>query len=697
MTPKICLFALAAALVSKQALAEDLAETGTTAADASASVPADDNKDIVVTAHRRRTDDVLGDVKVLSGAELLATVRPTIGATLASQPGVSTTGSGPNVSKPVLRGLSGDRIRTLVDGIGSLDVSASSSDHAVAINPLTAQSIEVLHGPASLVFGSSAVGGVVNVIDSRIPRAVPDDGVKAKGLLGYGTAANERLASGAVDVGLGAHLVAHGDVSWTRNDDLRIGGHVLAKPLRDAALASGDPDIQALADLKGKLPNSDGRTFEAAGALAYVDGDLNIGASVSRRTANYGVPVRYSLDPAIEAEDTHIDVHQTRYDARAEIPLDGFLKKVRLRGGYSNYRHAEIGADGDIGSQVYSKGGDARLDLDQRDTADGWGGASGVQYFNVRQHIDGDEQYLPPVQQQSVGLFTVQHIEKGPLRVEAGARFEHSKATADANIVTDNPNLNRSFSTLSLSAGGRYTLSRAWSLGLNLTRSQRAPSAEELYANGPHGGNASFEVGDPNLKTERSVGVEATLKHSSDAFDGSVTFYASRYASFIYQAPTGMIEDDLPVYETRQGRARYRGFEAEAHVPLGSAGGIEWEAEGTADATFATIRGFGPAPLIPPLRVQGALVGKAGPVGGRLEVEHAWQQNRNATNELETPAYTLVNASLDWKPFDRRPDLTVSLAANNIFDVTVRHATSLLKDYAPAAGRDVRLTLSFDY
>lgn len=683
------LAAPAVAVTDGDNVAADQSQPATDAAKASG--------DIVVTGHRHRSDDVLGDVAVLGGKDLASEVRPTLGATLASQPGVSIAGSGPNVSKPVLRGLSGDRIRTLIDGIGSLDVSSSSSDHAVAINPLTATSIEVLHGPAALVYGSSAVGGVVNVLDSRIPRAVPDDSVAVKGMLGYGTAANERLASGAVDVGLGGNFVAHGDVSWTKNDDLRIGGHVLSKALREEAAGSADPDIQALADLKDKLPNSDGRTFEAAGALAYVDGDLNIGASVTRRTSLYGVPIRYSLDPDVEAEATHIDVHQTRYDARAEIPTQGFFRKVKLRGGYSNYRHAEVLEDGEVGSQVYSKGGEARLDLEQRDTASGWGGASGLQYLDVKQHINGDEQYLPPVHNQSVGLFTVQHIDMGPLRAEAGARFERSELQAEASDVVGNPDLKRRYNSLSLSAGARYALTRHWSLGLNLARSQRAPSADELFANGPHAGNASYERGDASLGLEKSVGFEASLRHLGAGLTLGATVYGSRYSSFIYQAPTGEVIDDFPVYEARQGKANILGFEVEAQAPLGAAAGVDWGLEAKADATKATVKGFGPAPLIPPLRMSGALTAKAGAVGGKLEVERAWSHDRVAPLETETAGYTLVNASIDWHPIERRPDLTLSLQANNIFDVTARHSTSLLKDYAPSAGRDIRLTASFAY
>ncbi len=659
--------------------------------------PGDAPNDAIVITGKRRRDDVLGDVAVLGGAALARDVRPTIGETLIKQPGVNAAGSGPNVAKPVLRGLAGDRIRILTDGIGSLDVSSSSSDHSVAINPLTAQSIEILHGPAALVFGSSAIGGVVNVIDARIPRRVPEGPIGAEGIAGYGTAANERIASGEVNLPIAGHFVAHADASWTKNDDLETGGYILAKPLRRQAAASLDPDIRGLADLTGRLPNSDGRTFEAAGALAYVDGGLNIGASVSRHTAYYGVPIRFSLDPEIEAEATHIDVHQTRYDARAEVPLGGFFRQLRVRGGYSDYRHAEIASDGTIGSSIFSKGGEARVDLEQSDKPSGWGGASGIQTLDVKQRIEGDEQFLPPTHVRSFGLFTVQHLERGPFRVEAGVRFERNLLDASASDVVGNPDLTRRFSTLSLSAGGRYNLSSEWSVGLNLARSQRAPSAEELFANGPHGGNASFQIGNPDLATEKSIGFEATLKHTSRNLRLNATLYSSRFSNFLFEAPTGEVRDDLPVYQTLQGKATYTGFEFEADAKLGQWGGIDWGVEGVADATRATIKGFGPAPLIPPLRLLGAVTGKAGPVGGRLEVEHDWAHRRTAPVELDTAGFTLVNASIDWTPLAQRPELRLGLAANNVFDAEARRSTSLLKDYAPLAGRDIRLTASFKY
>ena len=215
-----------------------------------------DGNDIVVTGSRIRGPDLLSGTTAISGEELTRDLRPSIGETLQHLPGVSATSFGPNASRPVLRGFQGERVSILTDGIGSLDVSSTSADHAVAINPLTADRIEVLRGPTALLFGSSAIGGVVNVIDSRIPRRVPENHVHVDGILTYGSAANERSANAAVDVPLGGQFVVHVDGNYAKTDDLEIGGHALAGPLRAQALASPDPEIRALADIRGRLPNS---------------------------------------------------------------------------------------------------------------------------------------------------------------------------------------------------------------------------------------------------------------------------------------------------------------------------------------------------------------------------------------------------------------------------------------------------------
>ena len=691
----VSLLALSVALVPTPILAqtEPAAAPSTAAQDDDHHDHADE---IVVTGIRRREGDVLGGLSVLDAEELAKELRPSLGETLARQPGVSATSFGPTASRPVLRGLSGDRIRVLTDGIGSFDVSASSPDHAVAINPLTAERIEVLRGPAALLYGSSAIGGVVNVIDRRIPREEPEGGFDVNGLLEYGTAAEERSANLSIDGEVADHFVIHADGNGSKSDDLRTGGHLLTRELREEAAASPFPEIQELADLKGELPNTAAKAWELAGGLAYVDGPLNVGVSVTRHDALYGVPVRFSLDPDVEAEAPTIDVKQTRYDARAEVPLSGLFSAVHVRGGYAKYRHHEIEDTGEVASTFLTSGAEGRAELVQTERG-GWGGTSGIQYFQRKVGIDGEEKFLPDSKQRQTGLFTMQSLVQGKLRLEGGLRIEFNRLKADEDADLGTPAMSRGFTTLSGSAGAGYEFSPGWRAGLTLSRSARAPSIDELFANGPHAGTQAFEVGNPDLDPEKSIGVEASIRKHSGPLKLTATAYYSRFSNFIFQAPTGDVEDDLPVYQYLQGKANYYGFEVEAEAELGDAFGIHWDADFLADYVRAKVKDFGPAPQIPPLRLLGGSSANGGPVEGRLEVEHAFRQSRNAPLETETGGYTLVNASVDWHPFEDKPEVRLGIAASNIFDTVARRHSSLLKDYAPLAGRDIRLTASFGF
>ena len=570
------------------------ATTGSATSSAEAPTPGsataahpDTDQTIVVTGVRRTAGDVLGGVTVLDEEKLTHDVRPSIGDTLASQPGVSASSFGPTASRPILRGLSGERVRVLVDGIGSLDLSASDPDHAVAINPLTAERIEVLRGPSALLFGSSAIGGVVNVIDTRIPRRVPDGPVAVNAFATFGSAADERSGNLSVDVPLGDHFVAHADGSYSKYDDLDIGGFVLSKPLREQALASADPAIRALADLKGTLPNTAGRTDDGAVGLAYVDGGLNIGLSYNHHDARYGVPVRYSLDPSVEAEQPTIDAHQDRGDARVNVPLGGgLLNMFEFRGGISKYHHDELEEDGSIGSSFFSNGAEMRADVVQGNRG-GWGGTTGVQYLDTDARIRGDEKYLPDSSDKQFGFFTMQSLVRGPMRFEGGLRVEFASLDADSDekLAAQGQELglseigsmpfSRSFTSLSGSLGANYQVGAGWHAGLSLSHSERAPAIDELFSFGPHGGSQQFLIGDPGLGIERSNSIELSVHRTNGPVHVQGSLYYSRFGSFIYQAPTGTIEDNLPVYEYRQGKADYYGFEGQSDAKFGTALGID--------------------------------------------------------------------------------------------------------------------------
>ena len=662
----------------------------------------DDQPNIVVTAIiPRRQGDILSGTSVLSGAELTRDLRTTIGETLAHQPGVSATSFGPNASRPILRGLQGERVRILTDGVGSFDVSNTSVDHAVAINPLTADRIEVLRGPAALLYGSSAIGGVVNVIDSRIPRRVPDEPVHIDGIATYGSAANERSGSGEIEAPLTDKIVVHFDGSYSKSGDLDTGNYILTPALRAQAAASGDPAITPLADLRGKLPNSAARTWEVAGGAALVTDGGNLGFSIAHTDNLYGVPVRYSVEPGSEAEQVRLHMKQDRADMRAELPVNGgILDSIRLRAGFADYQHQEIEPSGDVGTTFYNQSIESRLELVQAKRG-GWDGAVGAQFFARNFHVEGEEKFLPRNRTEQLGFFTLQSFDFGSSRIELGGRYEHNKVGADADATLFNPAYQRSFDAFSGSIGASQEIRPGWRVGLNLARTERAPSAEELFARGNHAGTQAFELGNPNFDLEKSWGVEATLRGEGPGYTMSLSAYHNWFNGYIYDA---LVDDsacmavnggkplDFPCFQYNQADARYLGFEAEASVKLGEVGGYKVNLDGLADYVRATITGSGPAPRIPPLRLLGGIELQGDRLSFRGEVEHSFAQDRIASTETRTDGFTLVNASLSFKPLKGNDRTTISLSANNIFDVEARRHASFLKDYAPLAGRDIRLT-----
>ena len=646
----------------------------------------------------------------MTGQELTRDLKSTIGETLAKQPGVSATSFGPNSSRPILRGFQGERVRVLTDGIGSIDVSNTSVDHAVIIDPLLAERIEVLRGPSALLFGSSAVGGVVNVIDTRIPRSVPEKGYRLDGIATYGSAANERSFGGAADVAVGKHFVLHADGSYTKTDDLRIGGYALTEARRREALATSllpppppvpgeDPiDYAANAQIRGTLPNSASETWTAGAGAALITDTGSLGVSYSHYDSLYGVPIRYATLPDEGQEAPRLSIVQNRLDLRGEVETGGgFLDKIRLRAGHATYRHFELEPDGAIGTAFYNNGTEARLELVQGNK-DGWQGASGVQYFNRIFTVVGDEAFLPKNETNQTGFFTLQQLDLGAFKAEGGLRYELTEVAArtpqdDLRFFAGK----RHFGALSGSIGASYGISDAVRFGLNLSRTERAPSAEELFANGGHAGTQAYELGSPDFRLEKSWGLEATVHAHGEGFSFDASAYYDWFSNYISEnqvdqavceaaaAPSGR-DVEFPCFQYSQADARYYGFEVEGSVALARIGNYRINADALGDYVHATIVDMGPVPRIPPMRVLGGLEAQSDRLSGRVEVEHVFDQNRIAAFETPTNDYTMVNASVSLSPFGADNKTTLTVSANNIFDVDARRHASFLKDFAPLAG-----------
>lgn len=672
---------------------------------------------IVVTAPYVKKLDILAGTSVLSGDQLTEDMRGQIGDSLTSLPGISSTSFAPGASRPVLRGFQGPRVRVLTDGLGSLDASNTSVDHAVAIDALTAQRVEVLRGPAVLLFGGDAIGGAVNVIDKRIPRNIPDEAFHLDAVAGYGSAAKDWSMGGSLDVKLTDSLVFHVNGSFRDSDDVNVAGYVLAPELRGDLLAQAAEETEEghldeaaelteTANQRGKVANTASRTINAATGLAYIGDGGHIGFSVSYYDTDYGVPTRPGTVHAHDhyhdheeegGHDEHgeapvtIGLEQIRADLRAGVDLGGFFETLNLRAGYSDYEHTEYEGD-EVGTVFQVSGIEARAELVQAER-NGWRGVIGTQLLARDFNAIGAEAFVPKNSVESISAFTVQEIDLGNFEAELAGRYD--KTDISANSI----NFDRSFDSFSGAVGFAYAPDdTGLKIGVNLSRSERAPSPEELLSNGPHIATQAFEIGNPDFTTEKSWGGELYARWQSEDLQLNATVFANQFDDYIFEAGTGAEEDGLPVYQYFQRDATYYGFEASASYVFARAGGFDFVTDGVADYVRAKIKdGGGPVPRIPPLRLLGGIEAQSDAIDLRAEVEWSDGQDRIAAFETPSDSFTMVNASAIWRPLGKNGGVTLLASANNIFDVNARRHASFTKDYVPLTGRDIRISAKFSF
>ncbi|MBX7494916.1 TonB-dependent receptor [Qipengyuania sp. 6B39] len=670
---------------------------------------------IVVSAQGLRQFDLLAGTSVVEDVELQRNLDGQLGEVLEHLPGVSATGFTPGASRPVLRGFSGERVKVLVDGVGAIDVSNTSDDHAVSIDPLNAESIEVLRGPAVLLFGSQAIGGAVNVIDKRIPRRIPDEVLHIDALVRADTASDLREAGASIDVPFGqSGLVAHFGGSWRESGDLEIPGFAVAPALRAELLEEADEEeaegeleeaeeLREAANQSGFVPNTGSETWSGNVGLAFIDGDSSIGASFGVYDTSYGIPGRPGAghhhgeeeggeEEAEEegAETVSIGLRQYRADLRADVALgDGFWERMKLRVGYSDYTHTEFEGD-EVGTVFDVAGVEARWELIQN-TQGRWRGSMGAQYYARDFDAAGAEAYVAPNRTEQYALFALQEYGDGPLQVEGSARFE----TTSVDSVP--LGIERSFDTLSGALGLAYDGPEAFRAGVNLSRVARAPSAEELFSNGPHIATQAFEVGDPDLRTERAWGGEIYARGRIGRAEFSVAAYRSSFDNYIYLSETGEEEDELPVFEYLQQDATYTGVEAEVTYTFLDTGTWAFGTELTGEYIRAKLSDGSNIPRIPPLSLSGAIEASSEAFDLRAEVEWFDGQDKVAAFETPTEGFTFVNASVAWRPIQANPAVTLMLKADNIFDVTGRRHASFTKDFVPLAGRNFTASVRLSF
>ena len=617
--------------------------SGGVLAQAPAAAPA---QTIVITGNPLGREAGATPANVLAGSALQQRRAGTLGGTLDGLPGVSASGFGPNASRPVIRGLDGDRVRLLDSGSASVDASNLSFDHASATDPLVAERIEVLRGPAALLYGGNATGGVVNVIDNRIPRT-PLAGLSGRTEVRFGGAAAERAGAAVLEGGTapapGASAGSwawHADVHGRRASDLRTPRYT---PLED-----GQPLEPAT-----RVRNSEARSEGGAVGASWVDSQAYLGATVDTTRHRYGVTVE---------PDVFIRMERERVSLAGEWrALPGPFTQASAQASRTRYRHDEVEGSGEVGTTFRSTGDEFRLQLRHAPLGP-LQGVVGVQTERLDFSALGEEAFVPGTRTRSSALFVLEEMKLGAARLSFGARRERVQVRSDGDAPdAAEPRFGaaaeRRFSPTSAALSASVGAAQGWQASATLGHTERAPAYYELYANGVHVATAAFERGDPTLPTERSrhaelglawAGVQSSLKFSA---------FSTRFARYIALDATGVDivvpgepgEPDtvVPEYLFRNVRARLQGFELEGRQTLFAAGaGRRWGLvlSGSIDTVRGKNLGSGEAlPRLAPLRARLALEAQAEAWQLGAGLRHAARQNRVPATDTPTAGFTLLD------------------------------------------------------
>ncbi len=660
--------------------------------------------EIVVTASGdlRNESELPNAVSVLSGADLQLRMGATLGETLATEPGLSSTAFVPGATRPIIRGLSSARVRVLNGGMGTGDVSVESADHAVTSDPTLAEQIEVLRGPATLRYGSGAIGGAVNVVDGRIPANRAARSLDGRIDLVGGSAADERTGALQLNGGGGEWAWHLGAVNRSANP-YEIPGYARLEEDHDEDGGEDEDHEGEEENAFGVVPNTDLETESGRFGLTRFFGDRgSLGVSFSGFATDYGIPPGAHSHAGHEDEEDHdeeggdddeeespirLDMKQRRIDLRGSVylPAPAFEKlDVQMAG--TDYEHVEF-ESGEPGVEYTNSLFETRVEVFQRERRASRG-SFGFQHVNRDLAAVGAEAFIPPTLTDSWAAFTSQEIDRGSVRWQFGARFEqvdHRPANGPS----------RSGDGVSASVGAVWTAGEAWTLGLSASRSVRLPSPGELFSDGAHIPTRTFDIGDPDLEPEVGAGLDITLRKEEGILQGKFTMFRQDFRDFIYHAFTGAEMDDLPVVRYSQADATMTGAELHARVALAEWNEHRVHVEILGDTVDAELDEGGNLPRIPPMSL-GAGVHYHGH-DWRAGVEWRWVDEQNDLAELEAPTdgYTMLNAHVGRRFTLQNQIFDVLLRGRNLTNEEARVHTSFLKTFAPLPGRDIALSARF--
>jgi len=624
------------------------------------------HEEITVTAAGREQLplETFQSVTSLELADLMTKAATSLGEVLEGEAGVAKRSFGPGSSRPVIRGFDGDRVLIMQDGMPTGTLGSQSGDHAEPVDVGTIERVEVVRGPATLLYGTNALGGVVNVITEH-HQEHEHAHVGVRGFLTGTGGTNNGLAggSGGFEWGAGQWLLI-GVGGGTRNGDYSSPSGVVA--------------------------NSGAQIKNTAVSLGRFGGRGFFRANYGIQDGLYGVPVHLHSHAQVEEASNHADDHE-----HGPVKLDWRRQNARLTGGllnlgssvekftvnldYSDWHHQEL-AGGVVGTEFFNRQWSYRAFFNQKPKGS-WIGSFGVNGLRRSYKVRGEEQITPEVTQTGFAIFGLEEVSVRQVRLQAGGRLE-------TNRYHPKQRPERSFTGFSGSAGVNLPL---WPNGVavaSYSYSYRAPAIEELYNYGPHHGNLAFEIGDPNLARERANGVELGLRHRSARLHAEAGFFYYRLSDYVYLAPTGKIEDGLAVAAYRQADARYRGAEALVHIGLRPQVWLNLGMD-TVNAELRDTRT--PLPRIPPLRGRIGLEAQRGNFSIKPELTLVARQDRVYVNETPTAGYALLNLDGSYTLVRRNALHILSVSLFNATDRLYLNHVSLIKDYVPEIGRGVRL------
>ncbi|MES3000625.1 MAG: TonB-dependent receptor [Pseudomonadota bacterium] len=617
--------------------------------------------------------DLVAPADSYTGTNLLLRSQGTLGETLGNTPGVSSTYFGPNASRPVIRGLDGDRVKILSNSGAAVDASNLSYDHAVTADPISIERIEVLRGPGALLYGGNAIGGVVNLIDNRIP-SEPQPGVNGKVDLGFASGNKER-GGGAMIEGGTSRLGLHVDVFDRRTDDVSV---PISLPCTQGGVTRVD----------SRICNSASHTHGGAVGGSFFFDKGYLGASASTYRSDYGT---------VAEDEVTIGMKSNRYALEGEVrDPTSWLKSIKAHASHSDYAHTEFEA-GSPGTVFANRGNDFRLEA-RHARIGSLEGVVGVQGEDNRFSAVGEEAFAPFSRTRQSAVFALEELGTSWGKLTFGARTETVKVDSLGN--PDVPRFvpgGRSFRPSSFALGAAWKLRSAWELTGNLARSERAPKDYELFANGPHIATGAYEIGDVNLGMEKSFNADLGVQWKSGHHNFKFNVFNTRFGNYLALTATGAEQQGLPVFAYGQVRARFSGMEAGGNVRLMD-GPQVLDLELRGDMVRATNTDTGePLPRIAPMRLGATLAWSQGSWGARLGFDRAARQDRVPLGDLPTDGYTLWTAALTYKMTVGAGEMLWYARLDNATDALAYSATSILTQSAPGKaplpGRSVKAGL----